>query len=175
VKRIGEVFACAILALAFVVSVPLYASAHERLRPALAPFQFMLGSWRCTSWVAATNQGAPRVDAITARYSVVGGGTGLDQDVVGPSYRSFAVFGYEASSKRIVTAAYANDGSYAHASSQGWAGNAITLNGSYQRGASGVDLRDILVKFTERRFTDTTEIRERGRWKTVANSDCSKR
>jgi hypothetical protein len=44
-----------------------------------------------------------------------------------------------------------------------------------QSGASVADLRDIMVRFTDRRFTDTTEIRQSGRWNTVSNSDCSKR
>jgi hypothetical protein len=125
--------------------------------------------------VAAAGRGAPRVDAITAKYSVVGGGAALDQHVIGPDYRSFELFGYQPSSKRIVTSAYADDGSRVLASSPGWAGSAITLSGKFQRGGLGMDLRDILLRFTDRRFTDTTELRERGRWKTVTNSDCNKR
>ena len=151
------------------------ARAGPRLYPTLAPFQFMVGSWQCRSWVAATDRDAPRIDAVTAKYSVMGGGASLGQHVIGPDYRSFESFGYQASSKRIVTSAYADDGTRALASSKGWAGNAIILSGTLQRAGAGADLLDILVKFTDRRFTDTTEIRERGRWKTVADSDCNKR
>jgi hypothetical protein len=149
--------------------------AEPRLFPTLAPFQFMVGSWRCKSWMAATDRNLPRIDSITARYSVMSGGSALGQHVTGPDYRTFELFGYEASSKRIVASTYSDDGTQALASSRGWAGNAITLSGKVGRGGAGTDLRDILLKFTDRRFTHTTEIRELGLWKTVANSDCTKR
>ena len=135
----------------------------------------MVGSWQCASWLAGGGRSLPRIDSITARYSVLSGGSALGQHVIGPDYRTFELFGYEASSKRIVASAYADDGTRALASSRGWAGNAITLSGKVGRDGAGADLRDILVKFTDRRFTDTTEIRELGNWKTVANSDCNKR
>jgi hypothetical protein len=156
-------------------SSPEAVRAEPRLNPTLAPFQFMVGSWQCRSWIAASGRAAPRIAAIDTKYSVMGGGKTLGQRVSGPDFRSFELFGYEASSKRIVTSAYADDGSRALASSAGWAGNAIVLSGTLRSGVAEADLRDILVKFTDRRFTDTTEIRQSGRWKTVADSDCNKR
>ena len=165
----------AAVAFAFTAAAPLAARAEPRLHPTLAPFQFMVGSWQCRSWVAATSRSAPRFDAISARYSVLRGGAALAQRAIGPDYRSLELFNYEPSSKRIVTTALADDGSRSLTSSPGWAGNAITLSGQYQRSGWNIDVRDILVKFTDRRFTDTTEIRQRGRWMTVSNSDCNKR
>jgi hypothetical protein len=156
-------------------SPPEIARAEPRLNPTLAPFQFMVGSWQCRSWIAQSGRTASRIAAINTNYSVMGGGRALGQRVSGPDYRSFELFGYEASSKRIVTSAYAGDGTRAVASSTGWAGNAIVLSGTLQSGGSETDLRDIMVRFTDRRFTDTTEIRQSGRWKTVADSDCNKR
>jgi len=165
---------CAVVISAFAAAAPLAARAEPRLYPTLAPFQFMVGSWQCKSWVAATTRSASRFDAVTARYSVLRGGAALAQRAVGPDYRSLELFGYEPTSRRIVTTALADDGSRALTSSAGWAGNAITLSGKYRHSGSNLDLRDILVKFTDRRFTDTTEIRQSGRWKTVSNSDCNK-
>jgi hypothetical protein len=156
-------------------STPDIARAEPRLNPTLAPFQFMVGSWQCRSWIAQSGRAAPRIAAIRTKYSVMGGGRTLGQRVSGPDYHSFELFGYEGSSKRIVTSAYADNGARARASSAGWAGNAIVLSGTLQSGASVADLRDIMVRFTDRRFTDTTEIRQSGRWNTVSNSDCSKR
>jgi hypothetical protein len=156
-------------------SPPEAARAEARLNPTLAPFQFMVGSWRCTSWTAARGHVAPRIAAVDTKYSVMGGGRALGQRVSGPDFRTFELFGYEASSKRIVTSAYAQDGSHARASSAGWAGNAIVLSGKVQSGESESDLRDIFVKFNDRRFTAMTEIRQRGSWHAVADSDCSKR
>lgn len=158
-----------------VAAPPDAARAEARLNPTLAPFQFMVGSWQCRSWRAASGRLAPRSAAIDSKYSVIGGGRALGQRVSGPDYRSFELFGYEPSTNRIVTSAFADDGSRALASSAGWAGNAIVLSGKVHSGAMQADLRDILVKFTDRRFTDTTEIRESGRWKTIADSDCNKR
>jgi hypothetical protein len=164
-----------IFSLLLIASQPDIARAEPRLNPTLAPFQFMVGSWQCRSWIAQSGRVAPRVAAINTKYSVMGGGRTLGQHVSGPDYRSFELFGYEASSKRIVTSAYADDGTRVVASSAGWAGNAIVLSGTLQSGGSEADLRDIMVRFTDRRFTDTTEIRQSGRWKTVADSDCNKR
>ena len=158
-----------------VASPPDIARAEARLNPTLAPFQFMVGSWQCRSWIAQSGSAASRIAAIHTKYSVMGGGRALGQRVSGPDYRSFELFGYEASSKRIVTSAYADDGTRARASSAGWAGNAIVLLGTLRSGGSEADLRDIMVRFTDRRFTDTTEIRQSGRWKTVSHSDCNKR
>lgn len=174
-NRFATILLFAIAASSIAASAPDAARAEVRLYPTLAPFQFMVGSWQCKSWTAASGRGTARVDAITARYSVEGGGAALGQHVVGPDYRTFELFGYQPSSKRIVTSAYADDGMQVLTSSPGWAGNALTLSGKVQRGSLDAELRDIMVRFTDRRFTDTTEIRERGRWKTVANSDCSKR
>jgi hypothetical protein len=159
----------------FVTSTPDAARAEARLNPTLAPFQFMVGSWQCRSWIAASGRVAPRIAAIDTKYSVLRGGRALGQRVSGPDFRSFELFGYEASSKRIVTSVYAGDGSRARASSAGWTGNAIVLSGKVRSGESESDLRDIMLKFNDRRFTDTTEIRQSGRWKTVADSDCNKR
>jgi hypothetical protein len=158
-----------------VASPPEAARAEARLNPTLAPFQFMVGSWQCRSWRAASGRRAPRIAAIDSKYSVIGGGRALGQRVSGPDYRSFELFGYEPATNRIVTSAYADDGSRALTSSAGWAGNAIVLSGKVHSGGMEADLRDILLKFTDRRFTDTTEIRQSGRWKTVAGSDCNKR
>jgi hypothetical protein len=156
-------------------SSPQAARAEPRLNPTLAPFQFMVGSWQCRSWIAASGNAAPRVAAVDTKYAVMHDGRALGQRVRGPDFRSFELFGYEASSKRIVTSAYADDGSRALASSAGWTGNAIVLSGTMHSGAAEAALRDILVKFNDRRFTDTTEIRQSGRWQTVADSDCNKR
>jgi hypothetical protein len=158
----------------FAAFAPGAVRAEPRLYPTLAPFQLMVGSWQCRSWAAAAGRRAPHMDSVTAKYSVVGGGAALGQHVIGPDYRRFVLFGIEQSSNHIVTSAYADDGTQILTSSPGWAGNAITLSGKVQHGGSAADLRDIMLRFTDRRFTDTTEIRERGRWKTVANSDCSK-
>src|ERR1700682_5413994 len=81
-------------------STPEAARAEPRLNPTLAPFQFMVGSWRCTSWISASGRMAPRIAAINTKYSVIGGGRALGQRVSGPDFRSFELFGYEASSKR---------------------------------------------------------------------------
>jgi hypothetical protein len=164
----------ALMSCLFAVSVPGAVRAEPRLFPTLAPFQFMVGSWQCRSWAAAAGRRAPHMDAVTAKYSVVGGGAALGQHVIGPDYRRFVLFGIAPESNRIVTSTYGDDGTRVLASSPGWAGNAIMLSGKVQRGGSAADLRDILLRFTDRRFTDTTEVRERGRWKTVANSDCNK-
>lgn len=166
---------CAFALSAIAAWSPRAAHAEPRLYPTLAPFQFMVGSWQCKSWVAATDRTASRFDAVTARYSVLQGGAALAQRATGPDYRTVELFGYEPSSKRIITTALADDGTRALTSSTGWAGNAITLLGKYQHSGLDIDLRDILVKFTDRRFTDTTEIRQGGRWTTVSNSDCNKR
>ena len=166
---------CAVVVSVFASAAPVAVRAEPRLYPTLAPFQFMVGSWQCKSWVAATSRSASRFDAVTANYSVLRGGAALAQHAIGPDYRSIELFGYEPTSKRIVTTALADDGSRALTSSAGWAGNAITLSGQYQHSGWNIDVRDILVKFTDRRFTDTTEIRQSGRWTTVSNSDCNKR
>jgi hypothetical protein len=94
-NRFVTILSCAIAASSITAWAPDAARAEARLYPTLAPFQFMVGSWQCKSWTAASGRGGARLDAITARYSVEGGGAALGQHVIGPDYRTFELFGYQ--------------------------------------------------------------------------------
>ncbi len=142
------------------------------LTGSMTPLQYLVGTWKCDTKVAAMNNMPASTHSGTMSFDITDGNV-LSYELEESPYASAGFIGYSNQGVWWTTSAD-NFGGVTSESSPGGQGGVIVMNGVTMQGGKNVSSRDTITKSSDTKYEDLYETEQGSNWSMVADSVCTK-
>jgi hypothetical protein len=149
-------------------------SAPQSPSDPLANIRFLVGTWSCTSNMAAS--GAEPARTVTGTLTISEGpdNGSLHETFVAPHYEWHGFLGYNPASKAFFSSGVDNYGNADSEIGQNPSATGITFVGTSTMQGRATQIRDNRSKLSDTKIRDVSEMLQGGTWRQTAQVECNK-
>jgi hypothetical protein len=163
---------CFVMGVVF-ASVPSSSAAAPQLTGKMQGVQYLVGTWSCTTKVAATGNMPAASHKGTASFEIEPGNT-LSLDISSDRYSAAGFIGYVESKKLWWNTSSDNLGGVSFESGSSSADSVSVSTGWWTYEGHQMPSRDTMTKTGTTKYEDRTELQRGGTWQTLADAVCTK-
>jgi len=158
---------------AAVCSVTASGAAAPQLTGEMQDVQYLVGTWSCTTKVAAMGNMPKSSHKGTASFEVEPGNT-LSVDISADKYSATGFIGYSESKKLWWNSSTDNLGGVSFESGPSTAGAVSVSTGWWTYEGHQTPSRNTITKTSATKYDDLTELQRAGKWQMLAHAVCMK-
>ena len=164
-----------LITICFIVAASVVsARAESQSNDPLANVRFLIGTWKCTSNMAAF-RGMPAMTVpFTFTFSWGPDNASVHEAFTATHYEGHGFLGFDPQAKAFFEASADNYGDVTLLKSQNASAQGVTFVGTATMRGQTIDLRSQRTKLSDTHIKTVTEAMQDGTWKQIASDDCTK-